>query len=115
MPKGYQVDPSITAAITLFPSPTTCTELHSFVGLVNQVTSGTNTIAELITQFRPFLSTKNEFMWTTEHDQTLTKVKECLTTTPVLAFFDVTKATRICTDASRQGLGFIMQQQTAEG
>ena len=51
----------------------------------------------------------------TEHDQALTKVKECLTTTPVLAIFDVTKATRICTDASRQGLEFIMQQQTAEG
>ena len=115
MPEGYQVDPSITAAITLFPSPTTRTELRSFVGLVNQLTSGTNTIAELITPFRPLLSTKNEFMWTTEHDQALTKVKECLTTTPVLAFFDVTKATRICTDASRQGLGFIMQQQTAEG
>ena len=115
MPEGYQVDPSITAAITLFTSPTTHTELSSFLGLVTQLTSGTNTIAELITPFRPLLSTKNEFMWTTEHDQALTKVKECLMTTPVLAFFDVTKATRICTDASRQGLGFIMQQQTAEG
>ena len=81
----------------------------------NQLMSGTNMIAELIIPFRPLLSTKNEFMWTTEHDQTLTKVKECLTTTPVLAFFNVTKATRICTDASRQGLGFLMQQQTPQG
>jgi len=84
------------------------------VGLVNQLTSGTNTVAELA-PLRPLLSTKKEFLWTTEHDQALAKVKGCLTTAPVLAFFDVAKPTRICTDASRQGLGFVMQQQTAEG
>ncbi len=47
--------------------------------------------------------------------QVLEKAKESLTTAPVLAFFDVAKPTRVCTDASRQGLGFVMQQQTAEG
>lgn len=75
------------------------------------MTSGTNTVAGFIAPLRPLLSTKNEFMWTTEHDQAMTKVKESLTEAPVLAFFDVAKPTRVCTDASRQGLGFIMQQQ----
>ena len=114
-PEGYQIDSSITAAIKQFPTPTTHTELRSFVGLANQLTSGTNAIAELIAPLRPLLSTKNEFMWTMEHDQALEKAKECLTTAPVLAFFDVAKPTRVCTDASRQGLGFVMQQQTPEG
>ena len=68
-----------------------------------------------IAPLRPLLSTKTEFTWTTEHDQALAKTKECLTTAPALAFFDVDKPTRVCTDASRQGLGFVMQQQTAEG
>ena len=72
-------------------------------------------IVELIAPLRPLLSTKNEFTWTMEHDQALEKAKECLTTAPVLAFFNVAKPTRVCTDASRQGLGFVMQQQTAEG
>ena len=85
------------------------------MGLANQLTSGTNAIAELIAPLRPLLSTKNEFTWTMEHDQTLEKAKECLTTAPVLAFFDVAKPTRVCTDASRQGLGFVMQQQMEEG
>ena len=35
-------------------------------------------------------------------------------TAPVLAFVDVAKPTRVCTDASRHGLGFFMQQQMAE-
>ena len=90
--EGYQIDSSITAAITQFPTPSTRSELCSFVGLVNQLTSGTNTVAELA-PLRPLLSTKKEFLWTTEHDQALAKVKGCLTTAPVLAFFDVTKPT----------------------
>jgi len=32
---------------------------------------------------------------------------------PTLAFFDMERPTRLCTDASRQGIGFILQQQTA--
>ena len=50
-----------------------------------------------------------------KHDKALENAKECLTTAPVLAFFDVAKPTRVCTDACRHGLGFFMQQQMAEG
>ena len=53
--------------------------------------------------------------WKMKHDQALENAKECLTTAPVLAFFDVAKPTRVCTDASRHGLGFVMQQQIAKG
>ena len=38
-----------------------------------------------------------------------------MTGAPTLAFFDATKPTRLCTDASRQGLGFILQQQSPTG
>ena len=31
---------------------------------------------------------------------------------PTLSFFDANKPTRLCTDASRHGLGFILQQKT---
>ena len=112
--EGYQLDPSITAAISQFPTPTTRSELRAFMGLVNQLSSGTNAIAELMAPFRLLLSTKNEFLWTPEHDQAVAKAKESLTTAPVLAFFDMAKPTRLCTDASRQGLGFVLQQQGAD-
>ena len=50
-------------------------------------------------------------MWSTEHDCAFCIAKESLTSNPVLAFFDSCKPTGLCTDASRQGLGFILQQQ----
>ena len=64
---------------------------------------------------RPLLSTKNEFVWSGTHDQALSKAKEHLASTPTLAFFDLEKPTQLCTDASRQGRGFILQQQTSIG
>ena len=64
---------------------------------------------------RPLLSTKNEFSWSEHHAQAFSKVKEQMVTSPVLAFFDITKPMRLCTDTSMQGLGFILQQQSMTG
>ena len=112
--EGYQVDPSITAAITNYPTPTNRSELRSFLGLVNQLSTSTNALATLLDPLRPLLSTKNEFLWSTPQDEALSHIKKSLTAPPQLSFFDINKPTRLCTDASRQGLGFILQQKTAE-
>ena len=40
-------------------------------------------------------------------------MKNALTTAPVLSLiYNVSKSTRLCTDASQQGLDFILQQQS---
>ena len=112
--EGYQVDPSITAAITNYLTPTNYSELQSFLGLVNQLSTSTNILATLLDPLRPLLSTKNEFLWSTPQDEALSHIKKSLTAPPQPSFFDINKPTRLCTDASRQGLGFILQQKTAE-
>ena len=60
------------------------------------------------------LSTKNELLWSTTQKEAFTQVKKSLTTPPLLSFFDINRPTRLCTDASRQGLGFILQQKMAD-
>jgi len=40
--------------------------------------------------------------------------KEHLTTVPTLAYFSLNKPTRLCTNASQHGLGFVLQQQQLE-
>ena len=113
--EGYQIDPSITSAISNYPDRT---ELRSFVGLINQLSSSTNLVASLLAPFRPLLSTKNEFVWMPSHDAAFLEAKKSLTTQPALSFFDLTKPTReptrLSTDASRQGLRYILQQQHGE-
>ena len=104
--QGYQIDQSITDAISQFPTPKNRTDLRSLFGLVNQLSSSTSAIAPLLTPLRPLLSTKNEFFWSPNHEQALDNIKKTLTTAPVLSYFDASKPTRLSTDASRQGLGF---------
>jgi len=70
-------------------------------------------IASLLTPLRPLLSTKNDFVWSADHDHAFEAAKGSLTIAPIL-FFDAAKPTRLCTSASRQGLGFLLQQKTAE-
>ena len=109
--QGYQVDHSITDAISEFPKPSNRTELHSFYGLVNQLSSSTSDVASLLTPLRPLLSIKNDFIWLGDHDHAFKAAKDSLTVAPILSYFDATRPSRLCTDASRHGLGFILQQR----
>ena len=108
---GYCIDTTITDAITHFPTPANRTDLRGFFGLTNQLTASTDSIATLLGPLRPLLSTKNEFLWSEVHDQAFQKAKQFLASAPTLAYFDPAKPTRLCTDASRHGLGFVLQQR----
>ena len=111
---GYRVNGAITEAISKFPTPTTRSDLRSFIGLANQLSASTSTIASLLTPLRPLLSTKNEFLWTPDINEAFTVARQSLTSAPTLSFFDPLKDTRLCTDASRQGLGFVLQQKSGD-
>ena len=106
---GYSIENSITSAISNFPTPTNRTD---FFGLVNQLSSSTPTVMSLLSPLRSLLSTKNEFLWSATHTEAFHLAKQALSSAPTLSFFDSTKPTRLCTDASRRGLGFILQQKT---
>ena len=56
--EGYCIDSSITDAISAFPVPSSRSDLRSFFGLVNQLSSSTDTIAKLLVPLHSLLSTK---------------------------------------------------------
>ena len=112
--EGYQIDQTITEAIPSYPTPTNRTDLRSFIRLVNQLTTSTNSVAALLAPLRPLQSTKNDFVWSSDHKGAFSNIKKSLTPPPVLSFFDITKPTRLTTDASKQGVGFILQQKSVD-
>ena len=111
---GYHIDDSIITSISKFPTPVNRTDLRSFIGLVNQLSSSTPTLVGLLAPLRPLLSTKNDFLWSTSLTDAFESVKQSLTSAPTLSYFDPDSLTRLCTDASRQGLGFVLQQKRAD-
>ena len=102
--------PTITDAITQFPTQIQTYWSAVSFGLANQLAASTDSVATLLGPLWPLLSTKNDFLWTHTHDQAFLKAKQFLASAPTLAYFDPTKQTRLSTDASRYGLGFVLQQ-----
>ena len=110
--QGYSISEDIIAAIAKFPTPTTCTDLCSFCGLVNQLASSSNSVSSVLTPLRPLLSSHNDFLWTPVHNEAFSRAKQVLTTAPTLDYFDPTKDTYLHTDASMLGLGFLLMQKS---
>ena len=71
-------------------------------------------IAGLLAPLRPLLSSKNECLWSAALTDAFESIKQSLSSAPILSFFDPRRDTRLCTDASRQGLGFVLQQLVGE-
>jgi hypothetical protein len=53
-------------------------------------------------------------MWSSKLDGAVEKIKQSLTSVSTLSFFDSSVPTHICSDASRLGLGFILEQRSGD-
>ena len=112
--EGYKIADELLTALRDFPLPTNLTDLRSFFGLVNQLACNTERIAHSLQPLRPILSQKNDYVWGPAHTIAFESAKQLLVDLPTLKFFDPTKLTRLLTDASNKGLGFILQQQSGD-
>lgn len=113
---GVAADPEKVRAIAEFATPANLTDLRSFMGLVNQLADFSTEISTAAAPLRPLMSPKRTFTWTPDHDQAFKKVKEALSSPPVLATFDPTLPSVLQTDASRlYGVGYALLQDHGGG
>ena len=113
--EGYTVDSRKVKAIADFPKPQNITDMRSFMGLANQLGGFSSEMAQAAQPLRDLLKPRNDWCWSPVHDSAFQKVKEALTSPPILAHFDATLPTMLQTDASRlNGLGFALLQRHGE-
>ena len=55
------------------------------------------------------------FQWTADHQHVFNKLKNALTTAPVMAYFDTNKEIIITVDASPVGISAILAQEGLDG
>ncbi|KAI9035588.1 reverse transcriptase family protein [Aspergillus affinis] len=108
--EGIEVDSAKIAAIVNWATPTTVKGVQSFLGFYNfyrRFIRGYSRIARALNRL-----TRRDvpFEWTSECREAFNKLKEALTSTPMLRHYDPRLPTRIETDASKGVIAGILQQ-----
>ena len=111
---GIKPDPDKVSAILTMTAPTDVASLRRFLGMTNQMNKFTPNLAELTKPLRDLLSNKAQWLWGAAQETAFQKIKQELTKSPTLAWYDVHKMTKVSADASSYGIGCVILQKHGE-
>ncbi|XP_032238886.2 uncharacterized protein K02A2.6-like [Nematostella vectensis] len=86
---GFKPDPEKTKAIKEMPQPETKQDLQRLLGMVNYLSQYIPIMSEITAPLRSLLKRNAQWVWYDEHKQAVDKIKEALTNSPVLRYFDI--------------------------
>ena len=115
--EGIHADPEKIKAIQEFPVPKKTKDLKRFFGMVNYLGKFLPKLADDSAQLRKLLKKeyKDNWTWNDQLNMEYQKMKESLSSAPVLAPFSLEAETWLSTDASSYGLGAAIFQKTEDG
>ena len=111
MPKGVAVDPSKVQEVLEWKTPTSVTQIRSFLGLAGYYGRFIQDFSKIAKPMTKILQKEAKFNWTTDYEAAFQQLKTLLTTAPVLTQPNVTKPFDVYCDASGTGLGCVLMQE----
>ena len=106
---------SKTAAIASLTAPKNLKQLRSFLGSVHYLGKFIPNLSQLCHPLRPLLKKNTKFIWNTEHDTHFQAIKNRVTNATENTHCNPHLETRIKCDASRAGLGAVLEQRSPTG
>ena len=115
--EGIGVDTDKIKAVVDFPTPKNQTDVRAFLGLSGYYRKFVEGYAGIARPLHQLLQKDHKFQWTDACDAAFKKLKEKLTSTPILAFPDFSEDSRflLYTDASHQSIGYVLGQRDKKG
>ena len=106
--EGISVDPEKIKSIINWPTPRSVMDIRSFMGLAGyyrRFIKGFSKVAHAITSLQ---KRRVKFEWTSKCEESFQRLKNLLTSAPVLKVANPERDFLVCTDACRQGLGGVV-------
>ena len=97
-------------AITEKLTPKSLKELRSYLGAVNQLNRFIPNLAQLCHELRPLLKKDQPWNWGEKHDKAFKQINEKVKEVAEVGHFKRSSPIRIICDASKAGLGAVLQQ-----
>ncbi|XP_055950844.1 uncharacterized protein K02A2.6-like [Argiope bruennichi] len=109
--EGVRTDPDKISAVRHWTCPTDVHQLRSFLGLCTYYRKFVKNFSTIARPLHKLTEAKLKFIWTDECDNVFNKLKDALTSAPVLACPEIGKQFILDTDASHECIGAVLSQE----
>ena len=99
------------ATIRVWPAPTEVTELRSFLGLANYYRRFIMGYSKIASSLTDLLKKERKWEWDAECKVAFQKLKDAITSEPVLRLLDLELSFEVHTDVSNKALGGVLVQE----
>ena len=107
---GVATDPVKIKAVKEWPTPTSVTQVRSFLGLAAYYRRFIKDFSKIAAPLHQLTEKNQKFSWADECNEAFNQLKESLTTTPVLAYPVMGKQFILDCDASDIAIGAVLSQ-----
>ena len=109
--EGLKPDSAKVKAILSMKKPDDVAAVQRLMGMVKYLSKFLSDLSQICEPIRRPTHKDVPWFWTKEQNVAVDKIKEAVTSAPVLKYFDSNKPTEGSGDASSQGLGFVLTQE----
>ncbi|GFR30412.1 retrovirus-related Pol polyprotein from transposon 17.6 [Trichonephila clavata] len=109
--EGVRTDPDKISAVKNWKGPTDVHQLRSFLGLCTYYRKFVKDFSTIARPLHKLTETKQKFICTNECNNAFNKLKDALTSAPILAYPEAGKQFILDTDASHESIGAVLSQE----
>ncbi|GFX28125.1 hypothetical protein TNCV_424521 [Trichonephila clavipes] len=112
--EGVRTDPDKISAVKDWNCPTDAHQLRSFLGLCTYYRKFVKNFSTIDRPLHKLAEAKQKFIWTVDCNNAFNKLKDALTSAPILAYPEIEKQFILDTDASLESIGAVLSQEIHE-